>query len=431
MFDKPKKTRKFFKVTGIIIISLIMLFLSFGAGAYAAQRNNTVRTLTQREIGQLSQSTSNPAVSEPYDFNLYWTVWDTLKNNYVDKNKISDKEFFYGSLKGMVGALGDPYSTFFDPKTNKEFQDDMAGTFEGIGAEIGLKNEIITIISPLDDMPAAKAGLRAGDQIFAVNGTSTAGLMVDEVVKMIRGPKGTDVTLTIFRKGQDKTIDYKITRGVIIVKSVKTEMRKDGIYVIKVSAFNDDTSSLFDKAVKDILAKKPKSILLDLRNNPGGYLDTAVDMASEWVESGDIVIEKFGDGRQNKYISRGTGRLKNYKTVVLVNHGSASASEIVAGALRDRNKATIIGEKTYGKGSVQTMINFADGSAVKVTVAKWLTPNGDSINEVGIAPKEEVKMTNDDFINNKDPQLDRAIQILTGKVVTTKKVNKVVNVKKK
>jgi len=207
-----------------------------------------------------------------------------LKNNFVDKNKLTDKDLFYGSLKGMAAAAGDPYTVFMDPKEAKDFADGLAGTFEGIGAEVGLRSDIITVIAPLDGMPAQKAGIMAGDKIYAIDGKSTLGLTIDQAVKAIRGPKDTKVTLTIIR-GKDKPKDITIVRQVVIVKSVKTEIRPDGIMVITVSNFNDDTAGLFDQAVNLALTKKPKGIILDLRNDPGGYLDTAVSLASEWIDS--------------------------------------------------------------------------------------------------------------------------------------------------
>ena len=416
-------TKKIFKIVGASLLSLLILFCAFTSGAYLAQENQGIKTLTQREVAYVSQvtgydtQTAAEVMPTSTDFNLYWNLWNSIKTNYVDKDKVKDNDLFYGSLKGMAASLNDPYTVFFDPKENKSFQDDLAGTFEGIGAEIGLKNDLITIISPLDGMPAAKAGLMAGDQILAINGTSTSGMAVDQAVKLIRGPKDTSVTLTIYRKGVDVNKDYKINRDTIIVKSVNTQMRADGLYVIKVSAFNDDTKGLFDQAVQDVLKKNPKGLILDLRNDPGGYLDTAVAMASEWVEKGAVVWEKFSNGNKSSYNSNGAARLTKFKTVVLINGGSASASEIVSGALRDYKKATLIGEKSFGKGSVQSVMNFADGSALKVTIAKWLTPNGDCINELGIKPTQEVKLTLDDFNKNKDPQMDAAVNFLLGKTV--------------
>lgn len=358
-----------------------------------------------------NQGNANTDNRDYFDFNLYFEVWNSLKTNHVDKNKIKDRDLFYGSLEGLAGATEDPYTVFMDPELTSEFYDDLSGTFEGIGAEIGIRDEIITIVAPLDGMPAQKAGLRAGDKVYAINGESALGLSVNDAVKKIRGEKGTEVTLTIIR-GEDKPIDITIVRDKIVVESVETEMREDGIYYLKISNFNEDTQNLFNNAVSEILINNPKGIVLDVRNNPGGYLDTAVYVSSEWVKEGPIVAEQFGENRRSEHFSNGNGRLANIPTVVLINQGSASASEIVAGALRDYEKATVIGMQSFGKGSVQTIKDLSDGSSLKVTVAKWLTPEGDYIHDKGIAPEIEVDFTEEDIENERDPQLDRAIEYI-------------------
>lgn len=400
-------------VPGFVLLAVLLA--TFWGGFYAGSKNtvlasNNPRILAYSDEAKIAASATSS--DENFDFNLYWEVWETLKQNYVDKVKIKDKELFYGSLRGLAQSLDDPYTVFMDPKAAQEFSNDLAGTFEGIGMEVGMRNDIITVIAPLDGMPAQKAGLRAGDKVYAVDGITTVGLTVDQVVKKIRGKKGTQVTLTILRSANEKPIDIKVTRDVIVVKSIKTEMRKDGIFVIKISNFNDDTLGLFNVAVNEALLKNPKGIIVDLRNNPGGYLDTAVALASEWVEAGPVVAEQFSGNVRNEYPSNGRARLKNFPTVVLVNGGSASASEILAGALRDYKKATLVGEQTYGKGSVQTIRDLSDGSALKVTVAKWLTPAGDFINDKGIKPEVEVKSTQADIDKNIDPQLNKALEIL-------------------
>lgn len=408
---KRENLKKF--VPGMVLAAV--LFLTFWGGFYAGREGSALvsknpRILAYSEEAKNAASAVNP--DDVFDFNLYWEVWDSLKQNHVDKNMIKDKELFYGSLTGLAQSLDDPYTVFMDPKASQEFAADLAGTFEGIGAEVGMRNDIVTIIAPLDGMPAQKAGLRAGDKVYAINGESTIGLTVDQAVKKIRGEKGTKVTLTILRGTGEKALDITITRDVIFVKSVKTEMRKDGIFVIKVSNFNDDTLDLFNAAVNEVLVKNPKGIILDLRNNPGGYLETSVALASEWIEAGPIVAEQFGENKRNEYFSNGRARLKNFPTIVLVNGGSASASEIVAGALRDYKKATLVGEQTYGKGSVQTLQALSDGSALKITIAKWLTPAGDFINEKGIAPEIEVKLGQTDIDKNIDPQMNKALELL-------------------
>ncbi|MFA5359424.1 MAG: S41 family peptidase [Patescibacteria group bacterium] len=415
------KKFKRWKIAGVILLSLILLSVAFGSGMILAQKNEFIKQASIKEAvyaGQVyNKYVTAPAnkLTQDVDFNLFWNVWDLLKKDYVDQDKLDDKTMFYGALKGLVESTGDPYTIFMEPKMAKEFSDDLAGTFEGIGAELGKRNNIITIIAPLADMPAEKVGLKSGDQIYAVNGESTAGLTIDEVVNKIRGPKGTEVVLTIFRDGFDKTKDFKIIRQTIIVKSVKTEMTQDKIFVITINNFNDDTSELFKKAAAEALEKNPKGIILDLRNNPGGYLETAIDVASEWIDEGVIVTEQFDSEKKNDYSHRGLARLKDFPTVVLVNQGSASASEIVSGALKDYGKATIVGMKTFGKGSVQTLEDMSDGSSVKITVAKWLTPKGYNINDQGIAPDVEVDLTTEEYNQNKDPQMDKALEILNKK----------------
>ncbi len=413
---------KYKKIITIAIV-LVISGMSFFGGFYSGKNTQKNTCFAGQDFVYLNggdnQASSSPESlkGEPkeIDFSLYGQVWSLLSQDFVNKDKLNSQEMFYGSLRGLVGSMNDPYTIFMDPKETKEFSADMAGTFEGIGAEIALKNNLITVVAPLDGMPAQKAGIKAGDKIFAINGTSTAGFTTDAAVRLIRGPKGTKVKLSIMRTGFEKPKDFEISREIIVVKSVKVEFRKDGLAVLRISSFGDDTLNLFEDAVKQIQAKKPKGLILDLRNNPGGYLDAAVAISSEWVSSGRVVTEKFSDGTVKNYQSNGNGRLENIPTAVLVNGGSASASEIVSGALLDLKKGTIIGEKTFGKGSVQSIRELPDGSSVKVTVAKWLTPAGNSINDTGIAPMVEVKLSADDFNKNLDPQLNKAVEVLLKK----------------
>jgi len=413
-----KINKNILKKIGVAVGVIVIVGGVFTSGFYVGQGKGRPSFLN-RPIAYSPEAgnyitISSSGTSTPLDFNLYWQVWDSIKTDFVDKNKVSDQELFYGSLKGLAASTGDPYTVFMDPQEAKTFSDELAGTFEGIGAELGMRNDIATVIAPLDGTPAQRAGIRSGDKVYAVDGKSTVGMTIDAVVKLIRGPKDTKVTLTIIR-GKDNPKDITITRSVIIVKSVKTEMRADGIFVIRVSNFNEDTEALFAEAVNTTLLKNPKGIILDLRNNPGGYLDTAVNLASEWIPEGPVVAEQFSGNKRNEYFSNGNARLKNIPTIVLINGGSASASEILAGALRDYKKATLVGELTFGKGSVQTISDLTGGSALKITVAKWLTPAGDFINDKGIKPDVEVKMTTVDLDKNLDPQFNKALDLLLKK----------------
>ncbi len=410
---KNKSWKKNFKT---IFLILLLTAISFGAGMYLAEYNDVVKKIAQKEVAYTGEvigkySESRVDLGQDVNFNLFWELWDTLEENYVDQDELNEKEMFYGALEGLASSLGDPYTVFLDPMLSQEFDEMMSGSFEGIGAEIGIRNDTLTVIAPLEGTPAQRAGLKSGDMILEINGESTAGIGINEAVNKIRGPKGEAVNFKIARKGVDELQEISITRDVIHVKSIETEM-VDDVLVVKILDFRDDTKRLFDLAVMEALSKNPRGIVLDLRNNPGGYLDTAVEVASEWVEEGVIVSEVFSTDEVLEYNARGRARLKSYKTVVLVNEGSASASEIVAGALQDYDLAKIVGEKTYGKGSVQVLKNFEDGSSVKITVAEWLTPNGNSINDNGITPDMEVEYTKEDFDAGIDPQMDKAMELL-------------------
>jgi len=418
MFHK-KFTRHWRQWFNLFVIVLFSIFCGFLGGLIYGQRTELARRLSDSEaifwgkVSGLYRQDKQGHLSSDIDFSLFWQTWDVVKDNYVDQDKLTDKQMFYGALKGLVSSLDDPYTIFMNAEEAKLFNEDLTGVFSGIGAEVGLRNEVITIIAPLAETPAELAGLRPGDKIYAIDKQSTAGLTVDEAVKKIRGDKGTAVTLTIARNG-DKLRDITIVRDIIIVKSVKTSYdQKSGLYTIVINNFNTDTEPLFQAAVQDIQQKKPRGLILDLRNNPGGYLDSAVAIASYWINDGVVVNEQFANQTKlQPQNSRGIAALADLKTVVIINQGSASASEIVAGALMDYGKATAVGQTTYGKGSVQMIRNLPDGSMVKITTAKWLTPKGTSINDKGIEPNIKVELTEEDFNKDLDPQMVKARQIL-------------------
>lgn len=408
--------KKFLK----IIIKLIIIILVFFSGAFLASNNYAVKKLATEgslHLGRLSgKYTKAPeGWGQNIDFGLYWDLWDTIKETYVDQDSLNDKDLFYGSLKGLVMSLDDPYSEFMDPFENQIFLDEVSGSFEGIGAEIGIRAGLLTVISPLDGNPAQKAGIMPGDIIVEIDGQSSQSLSLNEAVSRIKGPKGTEVVLNIFREDFDDLREFKIIRDIINIESVSYEALADGIFLINISSFNGDTDYLFRQAVLEILEEEPRGLILDLRNNPGGYLEVAIEILGEWINGEVAVLEHFSDGREEEYLAQGFNLLQDYPTVVLLNYGSASASEILAGALQDHDLAIVIGEKSYGKGSVQLVKNLKDGSSLKLTNSKWLTPNGTSIDNEGIEPDIEVILSFEDWENNLDPQVEAAINFLLNK----------------
>lgn len=359
----------------------------------------------------LNQKERPDFLSKNVDFDLFWDVWDTIKGNYVDQ-PVAETDLLYGAMAGSVAGLGDPHSVFFDPETNSKFMEEMKGNFEGIGAEIAIKKDQLVIVAPLADSPAAKADLKSGDKILAIDGKDTAGMNLDYAVSIIRGAKGTEVVLTISRDGWEDSKEVKVVRDTIKIDSVQWRMLDNNIALLEVKYLNEDTSADFNDTVMEIVNKNPSGVILDLRNDPGGYLDTAIDIASEWVEDGVIVSEKGKGGDVITHKANGRARLKDFKTVVLINKGSASGSEIIAGALQDYKLATLVGETSFGKGSVQTMFPLDDGSAIKLTIARWYTPNENLIDGEGIDPDISIELSDEDFSNDKDPQLDKAIELL-------------------
>ena len=345
------------------------------------------------------------------DFNLYWKVWNTIKESFVD-NTIPETQLFYGSLRGMVDSLDDPYSLFLTPDITQRFTAELQGEFQGIGAEISIRNDILTVIAPLSGTPASKAGLRAGDMILEIDGQDTSGMFLDEAVTKIRGVGGTAVVLTIYREGFSEPKKFEIIRDTIIVNSVVWEVRKDGLGYVKISHFNENTSQLWNEAVRELLSADVSGVIVDLRNNPGGFLDTAIEVSSEWLEDGVVVSEVGRDGEKFDYETTGSAQFAGMRTIVLINEGSASGSEILAGAVQDLGKAKLVGSTSFGKGSVQDYQVLPDGSSLKLTIAKWLTPKGRQIDGIGIDPDVAVAFTEEDFNAGLDPQLDVAVKIL-------------------
>lgn len=392
-----------------------MFVVSFGMGVLAGQSIFVKKQISGEqgrvEISKVINLNRSLSHSDSVNFNQFWEVWDRVKAKYV-KQPVKDTDLFYGAMQGLVYGLNDPYSVYFPPKPAADFSKSLSGEFSGIGAEIGIKNNQLMVIAPLPDSPAEKAGLRPGDKILAIDRKITTGMDVNSAVEKIRGPSGSTTTLTIARDGITKANDVIIARAKINVPSVLFSVKPGNIAYLRIMQFNESTMPDFRKYVREIKNKKMGGLVLDLRNNPGGYLDSAVSMGSEWIKEGRIVSERFSNGEENVHETEGDHALSGVKTVVLVNGGSASASEIVAGALQDTKLAKIVGEQTFGKGSVQDYETLPDGSALKITVAEWFTPGGHNINEKGITPDILVKEDFDKEKVGEDVMIDKALQLL-------------------
>lgn len=381
------------------LIILVLLAVIFSAGFFIGKH----------------QVVCKACKPELVDFSLFWDAYNKLHSSYINPDTIDDKKLMYGAIAGMTNSLGDPYTDFFDPGEAKIFQQDLAGSFDGIGVEVGIRKDQLMIIAPLKGTPGEKAGLKAGDTIVEIDGKSTADMAIDQAVSLIRGKRGTAVMLSIFRTGWEQTQEFKIVRDTIRVDALSLELKEGNVAYINIHQFGQALPGEFAKATREILASPAKKIILDLRNNPGGYLEVCQTIAGFFLKEGSVVtIEDFGKDKEKKeYKTQGNGIFANYPMVILINEGSASASEILAGALRDNRGIQLIGEKSFGKGSVQEVVKLQDGSSfLKVTIAKWLTPRGNSISEVGLSPDIRVEITDDDIREGKDPQLDRAIEYI-------------------
>ncbi|MFH1582145.1 MAG: S41 family peptidase [bacterium] len=382
----------------VLFFLIILILITFSLGIWFGKNQVVCQVCPPEEV----------------NFSLFWETWNKLEEKYVDKASLNTQEMIYGAIEGMVNSLGDPYTVFLKPEDTKVFIEDVKGSFEGVGMEIGIRNSQLQVIAPLEGTPAQKAGLKAGDKLVEIDGESTVGITTDEAVKKIRGPKGTEVVLGIYRESWGEKRDVPIIRGVIAIPSLKLELRDDNIAYIHLYQFSEAAAYDFRKAVIDILESPTQKIVLDLRNNPGGYLEVAQEIAAWFLEKGQVVaIEDFGEGREKElYKANGSSKLASYPVVVLINEGSASASEILAGALRDNKDSIIVGITSFGKGSVQQLERFSEGSSLKITVAKWLTPKGDLIADKGLEPDIEIELTQEDIDAGTDPQLDKAIEIL-------------------
>jgi len=347
-------------------------------------------------------------------FTPFWEAWTLVHDNYVDQ-PVDDVELMRGAINGMMEALGDQHSSYMNPKDFADANAGLDGEYEGIGAYVDTTTEYLTITSPIPGSPAERAGLLPGDQVVAIDGEDMTGINAEVARTKVLGPANTVVHLTVLREGEDELLEFDVTREKITIKSSTGRMLDNGIAYIQITTFGDKTMPELLAALKELMPQNPKGIILDLRNNGGGYLTTSVEVTSQFLADGVALYEQYGDGRRTTYEVQPGGMATdtNIPMVVLINQGSASASEIVAGALQDTGRAKLVGETSFGKGSVQNWIPLSgDNGAVRITIAKWLTPNENTIHEIGLAPDVFVERTEEDFEAKLDPQLDKAVEVL-------------------
>jgi len=395
-----------------LIIIIVLLVVVAGWTGFLLGTHQLQIDFSQKSIVKIDRKI--PADKQDVDFALFWDVWDRLEENYLNKEDIDPAQMVFGAIQGMVASLDDPYTVFLKPPENKEVKEDLNGAFEGVGIQLGYKDDQLAVIAPLKGTPADKAGVKAGDLILKINEESASELSADGAAQKIRGPKGTKVKLTLIHSGGKEPYEVEITRETIIVSSVEVDfLSSNGQTVahLKLLKFGDRTAEEWEKAVNQILDYQPqiKGIVLDLRNNPGGYLTGSVFIASEFLSSGIIVQQEQASGSKETYSVDRQGKLLSQPLAVLINEGSASASEIVAGSLRDHQRAEIVGSKSFGKGTIQEAEDLPGGAGLHITTARWLLPSGESINETGLKPDVEVK---DDSQTETDEQLEKAIEVL-------------------
>lgn len=410
-------------VTGLLIIVVGAFSGGFLAGNVFQKYTNESNTTTVDGISaptQEIQDTETPKAqpSTPIDlrdlFKPFWKTWEIVHEQYVDQ-PVDDTLLMRGAIQGMLEALGDEHTSYIDPEMLRQANIQLDGEYEGIGVWVDITGEYLTIISPMPESPAEKAGLKPEDKIIAINGEDMTGLDGNVVLKKILGPAGSKVTLTILRKDETEGFDVTITRAKITVPSVAGEMLEDNIAYIEIFSFGDTTGAELQTTLKDLLKNEPVGLVVDLRFNGGGLLTSAIDVASQFISEDIVMYEEYGDGSMKAEKTRKNGLAREIPLVVLVNEGTASASEIVAGAIQDYGRGKLVGVQTYGKGSVQNWIELDDDQgAVRVTIARWLTPLQRQINGIGLTPDLIVELTEEDAKNEKDPQLDQAIQLLTG-----------------
>lgn len=399
--------KKYFKLAALFLI--VLLF-----GYYLGQNFNIslhgVRPLSKSNGNAQAVTNREVPSGVNIDFSLFWKVWDRISTDYIDKAKTDPQKLYYGAVKGLVGALGDPYTSFLDPTENQDFASELSGTFEGVGIQLGVKDKALVVIAPIDGSPAAVADVRAGDIIAKIGDKDASSLGLPQAVSLIRGKSGTEVKITLVRSDVSEPIEKILKRATIKVKSVEL-VKKDDVAVVKLSRFGDTTNDEWSQVIDQVVQGNYKYLVLDLRNDPGGRLQSAVRVISSFVDKNSVaVIQEDAQGNKQILYTEEDGRLKNTKVVVLINKGSASASEIVSGALRDLRKISLIGETSFGKGTVQEVEQLDGGAGLHLTTRKWLTPKEIWVHEKGLEPDFKVSVDPKDPTN--DLQLTKAIEVV-------------------
>ena len=399
-------------------ITVVVALLTFVIGWQLGNRDLRLKMNDFRPEVTFSNEASPEKAN--VDFKLFWQVWDLVSSEYVDKNAVDPQKMFYGAIQGMVAAMGDPYTVFLPPTEQKSTKEEIGGSFEGVGIQLGYdKDKRLAVIAPVKDTPADKAGILAGDLIVKIGDKDAGGLSLPEAVNLIRGEKGTSVSLEIYHAGDAKTKTVELKRDTIVVKSVEFEQKTTPggkkVALIKLSRFGERTFEEWSKSVSDTLASGSQVVVLDMRNNPGGLLDGAVYIGSEFIRTGDIVLQENSKGIRTPYKVNREGKLLDIPVIVLINKGSASASEIVAGAIQDTKRGKLLGETSFGKGTIQESQDLPEKTGIHITTAKWLTPNGTWIHQKGLEPDIKVELTEEQIKqqvedDTKDFQLEKALE---------------------
>jgi carboxyl-terminal processing protease len=411
--SKTAHTRSFLGVG----LALILAAAAFFSGMHIGTGGSDTGPL---EAGLFSIFNKTPVADSEADLTEFWRVWHLLDEKFVESTsteQITAQDRIEGAISGLVKSYDDPYTVFLPPVEATAFDENISGEFSGVGMEVGIRDEVVTVIAPLPDTPAQKAGIVAADIIVKIDDVSTEGMGIDDAVKLIRGEKGTEVILSVYREGEIELLDISVTRDNITIPTINTELRDD-VFIISLYSFNAVADSRMQEALQEYTKSGTKKLVLDLRGNPGGFLRSAVSIASFFVPAGEVVVrEDFGDGSEEEvYRSQGRslGKYAPDEMIVLIDGGSASASEILAGALAQHDIATLMGKTTFGKGSVQELVDLPNGSSLKVTIARWFTPDGTSISFEGLAPDIEIDRTPQQVIAGEDPQIEAAVQWLNG-----------------